>query len=390
MIFKHDCFHWVGRKPCAPQLEGRTPGCNKCPLYHQILGNVLIIEAGGLGSILRTTTVSKEIKRLHPSFVVQWLTNKKGAELLSKNVESIDRVLTFDNDSVQTLLGQKFNMVINFELVPRYLSLAKRIEAQNKFGYVMSNLGQIKTANDKANEFLRLQTDDHFRKKENDKPMQQILLEATGLTWRKQTYDLTSLKEDDNWAKGFFYENGIDTNKGLVRVIGFNIGTSHKLKTKRWGPESFHQLAQMINKKFSTWKIMILAGPEDISQYESFKEINSNKPIDNLIFSGYSNPISKFISLIKNIPLIVSSDTFGMHVAIGLKKSVVALFGPQPSQEVCLYDCGQIVKLDLSCIPCFKGKPEQCSNVNRLACMQHLEPQLVFNELEKQIVKIDI
>lgn len=384
--FKSDCYFWVGKKPCTPQLEGKTFGCVKCGSYKPIKGNVLIIEAGGLGSILRTTTVSKEIKRLNSDFLIQWLTNEKGVELLLGNVPSVDKVFVCNDEAIQILLAQKFDIVVNFESAPIFLSITSRLNANRKFGYKMGDFGKLLPTGKGSNLFLRLQTDDNFRKKINDKSMQQILLETAGIKWNKQTYDLVSNKPDDDWARGFYYENGIDVNKSsLNRVIGFNIGTSHKLRTKRWSPEHFHRLAQMVQEKYPEWKIVVLAGPEDISQYDSFSEINSLKSLNNLVFSGYNNPISKFISLVKQIPIIISADTFGMHVAIGLKRRVIALFGPQPFAEVELYDKGKKLKLDLNCMPCFKGEPEQCFNISHLACMQNLKPNYVFEELEKQI-----
>ena len=75
-----------------------------------------------------------------------------------------------------------------------------------------------------------------------------------------------------------------------------------------------------------------------------------------------------------------------MHVAIGLKKTTIALFGPQPASEVYLYGKGTKIKLDLDCSPCFKGKPEQCFNINNMECMKSLTCELVYKELNKQIL----
>jgi heptosyltransferase-2 len=277
-------------------------------------------------------------------------------------------------------------MVINFESAPLFLSIARRLSADRKFGYTMGDLGELQPTGKMSHQFLRLQTDDNFRKKINNKSMQQILLETLGMKWNRQTYDLATNKADDDWAREFFYENEIDIYKShFNKVIGFNIGTSNKLRTKRWSPKHYHKLAQMVQEKHPDWKILILAGPEDITQYDAFPEINAHKPLNNLIFSGYGNTISRFISLVQQTSIVVSADTFGMHVAIGLEKIVVALFGPQPFAEVELYDRGKKLKLDLNCTPCFKGKPEQCFNVSHLACMQNLEPNYVFGVLEKQL-----
>ncbi|MCL5774994.1 MAG: hypothetical protein M1333_02150, partial [Patescibacteria group bacterium] len=58
-------------------------GCENCIYYNPVLGNVLLVEAGGLGSILRTSVVSKEIKNKHPNFRIQWLTHEGGLNFYS-------------------------------------------------------------------------------------------------------------------------------------------------------------------------------------------------------------------------------------------------------------------------------------------------------------------
>ena len=59
--FKENCKNWLGNKPCKEQKEGLSDGCVKCIYYSPLLGNSLIMEAGGLGSAIRTSAVSKEI-----------------------------------------------------------------------------------------------------------------------------------------------------------------------------------------------------------------------------------------------------------------------------------------------------------------------------------------
>jgi hypothetical protein len=78
--FKPDCKEWLGYKPCNKQREKLANKCDNCFYYSPFLGNSLIMEAGGLGSILRTSVVSQEIKKSTPHMQVQWLTHRIGSD----------------------------------------------------------------------------------------------------------------------------------------------------------------------------------------------------------------------------------------------------------------------------------------------------------------------
>jgi len=51
---------------------------------------------------------------------------------------------------------------------------------------------------------------------------------------------------------------------------------------------------------------------------------------------------------------VITGDSVGMHMAIALKKPVVAWFAPTPSQEIELYGRGQKVLSQVTCKPCWK------------------------------------
>lgn len=98
--FKDDCVNWLGYKPCPVQVANNKRDCFDCGFYSpepqlqktcrsnyspEILGRsktIGIIEMGGLGSILRTTAVTRAIRDLNPSAQIYWFTHQEGAKLL--------------------------------------------------------------------------------------------------------------------------------------------------------------------------------------------------------------------------------------------------------------------------------------------------------------------
>ncbi len=379
-IFHTDCKEWEGYKPCYSQKLGLTTGCENCQLYVPLQENILIIESGGLGSALRTSIVAKAIKQHNPNARIQWLTNEQVVELVRYNVPSIDRAYPTAWESLSVLKGQIFTQVINFESNPLYLAFAKELSGR-KFGFMMNEFGNLAPSSEYSDEFLRLQTDDRFRRRKNKKSMQQILLETAGLKWLEQPYDLVTRPEDDKWAQDFL--EGLTITRG--RLIGLNIGSSQKHDAKRWPPEYFYQLAKLCQEYHPEWKLLVLAGPEDADAYDVISGLNQSEQLGNLIFTGYGNTMSQFISLVNCISIVVSADTFGLHVALGLGKKAISLWGPQPENETYAYGCEKKVSLNLGCAPCFAGHLEKCTNPDSLQCMRGISALTVYQALEGEI-----
>lgn len=382
--FKPNCNEWLGYKPCVKQKEHLTNNCENCLYYSPILGNSLIMEAGGLGGVLRTSVVAKEIKKANPDWQIQWLTHEKGVELID-NIPSVDNAIVHtEENNLLILQAQEYDKIINFESSPLFLALARKLRSKEKLGFAMNDYGKLDILSNNTEEFLRLQTDDYFRQRINTKSMQQILLEVAGFSWDEQLYELTTKKHDDERATQFLYEHNL-LKDDHPKIVGLNIGSSEKNKAKRWPIQNFYELAKQFKMENPDWKFVVLADPEDQDIYEELKNIQANAPLENMVFSGNNNSISQFISLVNKIPIVVSADTFGMHTAIALQKNVISLHGPQPEQEIYLYNQGQKIHLNLECAPCFAPKIERCMNTQRLQCMRELNVNLVQEALKNEV-----
>lgn len=383
-VFHTECKEWQGFKPCAKQKQGLSTNCCKCGLYEPFQENILIIEAGGLGSALRTSIVTKELRTLYPKSLIQWVTNEKVVELLLKNTTSVDRVYSTTWENLVLLAAQSYSLVINFESKPLYLAISKELRATKKSGFISNNFGNLELSSLSSSEFLYLQTSDRFRMRKNKKPMQQILLEVAGLEWREQSYDLVMKEEDNQWAQMF-----LKSQEALGRkiLIGLNIGSSLRHSAKRWPAKYFYKLAKLCQKKFPKWKFLVLAGPEDINAYEIVANLNRDEPLDNLVFTGYQNTISQFISLVNFVSLLISADTFGLHVALGLGKKAISLWGPQSKTETYHYRKEKKITLGLNCSPCFLGQPEECSNPISLQCMNEISVHTIFDLLKRELLR---
>ncbi len=108
--------------------------------------------------------------------------------------------------------------------------------------------------------------------------------------------------------------------------VGFNYQVGNKWPSKVWSMNNWKRLESLLSKDRSvSWQ----EGLDDMEQY--FDWINSCR-------------------------VIVSNDSFGLHLAIALKKKVVAIYGPTSANEIYLYGLGSIlVPKDTACpdVPCY-------------------------------------
>jgi ADP-heptose:LPS heptosyltransferase len=73
---------------------------------------------------------------------------------------------------------------------------------------------------------------------------------------------------------------------------------------------------------------------------------------------------------------VVTGDTTALHLAIALKKKVLAIFGPTCAQEIELYGRGEKIVSPLSCAPCYR---RSCSVVPN--CMEAISAGEVMRKI---------
>lgn len=117
------------------------------------------------------------------------------------------------------------------------------------------------------------------------------------------------------------------------RIVVLHPGTSRlaveKNIIKTWPTQSWLELAKMANEastESDTIRVVLAGGPDD---KEAIEEILANKGSLPIISTfGETKSLADLAALIHLSDVIVCVDSAPMHVAVGLQKPVVALFGP--------------------------------------------------------------
>ncbi len=359
------CKHFTGYKPCFPGIN-----ClETCEQEDPIGTRILLINLDALGNVLATTSILPAIKKKYPVSDVTWLTLKNAAPLLQNN-PFVDRVYVWDPESLMILEEQTFDVVMNVDKSRRSGAFAMRVKAGERLGFGMNQHGAIVPLNAEAEENYRLGLDDHFKFRVNKKTVPQLECEEFKLPYARDEYILRLTEEESAFCASYKEHAGI-TETDVV--VGLNTGCSELFPNKKLTVEQHVALIQDLSQVKGI-RLLLLGGPEDtIRNAEIHRRAGSRvhpTPTDEGVRRGicYENLCD----------VVITGDSFGMHLAIGLKKHVIVWFGLSCWTEIDLFDRGvKLIPEGLECSPCWK---KECPY--NLECIQMVDLGRIAREVQ--------
>lgn len=378
-----DCKRFGGYKPCFPYktcYEG-------CARPDKPFGTkILIINLDAMGDVLMTTAQLAAVKRKYPESYIAWITLRSATPLLAGN-PFIDDVFAWDAESFLILEQMKFDLVLNADKSRRSAALAMKLGAKEKLGFGLNANGQIIPLNEEAVYNYKLGVDDYLKFRINKRTGQDILAETFRLPYKRDEYVLQLSEEETSATAAYRGSKGIGKTD---TVIGFNTGCSNLYPNKKMTIEQHLELIE----KFSAHgkiKMLLLGGREDTERnqkiYDTATERNPglltrlfNTPTEGGLRQGmiYENAAD----------IVITGDSYGMHLAIALRKYVLVWFGVSCWSEIDLYERGRkfIPLIDrtaeevLFCSPCWRKK---CPY--ELECLKLIDISGIYDSVMEQI-----
>lgn len=278
------------------------------------------------GDVLRTTV----LLHLFKEDDVTWLVDEWAYPILKGN-KYINRIMIYNLSSVLQLQAEYFDTVINLEKVPGLCALTDSINAWRRFGFRFNEKKGCADAYEGTQQILAVCLD--IEKKKNYSSY-----------WQQGLYEMVNAR----WG-GEEYVFDYKPKTKIIYDIGFNYQVGNKWASKSWPLDYWKRLEKIIGGKYNiSWQ----QGLEDMEKY--FDWIHSCR-------------------------LIVTNDSFGLHLAIAMKKYIIGLFGPTSVSEIYLYNRGRIIgpnSKPCDNYPCFAS---ECRINN--SCMKRICPEDVSNEI---------
>ena len=360
------CKRFSGYKPCFPDHDCWENGCkDNIPIGTKIL----IINLDAMGDVLMTTAQLTALKRKFPESTIYWITDRISVALLFNN-HLLDHVYSFDAESILILNQMEFDYVMNVDKSQRSCALLNSVNAKNKLGFGLDKNGKIVPVNEGAFYNYKLGMDDHFKFRVNQRTGQDYLAETLEVDYKRDEYVFNFSESEQKFISEYKNEVGITK---YDFVVGFNTGCSNLYPNKKMTIDKHIYLIEKLIEK-NKYKIALFGGPEDTERnekiYDEFWGKIINTPTNHGLRKGAC------YESIANV--VITGDSFGMHLAIALKKYIISWFGVSCWTEIDLYDRGvKLFQSDLFCSPCWK---KVCPY--NLECISLIDLDRIVREVE--------
>jgi heptosyltransferase II len=284
-----------------------------------------------LGDVLRCTPILHCFKDCQ----VTWLTDKVCYPLLD-GIPHIHRLMHYDLTTVLQLQSEYFDSVINLEKAPGICALADSIKAWKKYGFRFNPISGEVAAYLNAEKVLEFSANNGL-KHESQKSSNEFLFEVIGRRYNNEEYLL-----------------GYKPKSKVKYDIGFNIFVGKKWPYKAWPEANWKALEKRLKSKYS------------------------------ISYQQGQNNLYEYMDWLHSCRMLITNDSLGMHLALAMKKKIIALFGPTFSNEVDLGGLGIKLKpqVKYDCIPCMD---KDC--FKKVSCMHFISPEKVEQQVYKLMKK---
>ncbi len=333
---------------------------------------ILLIKLDALGDVLRTISLLPAIKdRWKDSEVIFVTKQAQDVRDFLGNVPGISSIILSDTSDIAQLEKEKFDFVFNLDEDKEACALASRMKCKKLRGFYLKD-GRVfytKSAKEwfdmsalgkKKPKVEGVARNDYLKKK-NRKTYQQLMSKVIGVDYKKCSPVYTLDSGQRAFATSFAKGHGI---KASDIVVGLNTGAGGRWPAKSLSVTKTVKLIEKIHSTLGA-KVILFGGKIEAKRNQEIISRSGRKIID----AGCDNLLKEFAALVSLCHIFVTSDSLGMHIAISLKKKVVAFFGPTSASEIELFGLGKKILSESSCYCCYKPdcKADKEYSVNEIS-----------------------
>lgn len=154
-----------------------------------------------------------------------------------------------------------------------------------------------------------------------------------------------------------------------VRWVALQPGA--RWANKRWPVEHFAAVMKHLARHFAEVRFAVLGGTEDVPLGEFLWRGFPEGCVD---LTGLTS-LPEMVEWVRRCELMITNDTGPMHIAVALRKPVVAMFGPTEPRRTGPYgQLEHVLRNPLPCAPCLKS---HCAWAQPMECLTAILPELV-------------
>ena len=283
-----------------------------------------------------------------------WVTESP-ADVLLREHPLVDRVLLANGDGAIALAALEFDVAFVIDKSLKATGLLRATRARETYGYVANaRTGAIEPATAAAEPSWQLGLSDHLKFHVNRKPETQLIHDALELgEYQRDPYSLVLNAGESLEVKR---RRSLWSDDGRIAVIGLNTGCAATIEYKKLSVAGhvellsrLHSLAASSRKELT---YVLLGGREDSIRNREIA-VSARRGGITVLESSTDLGLRDGMMSVASCDVVVSGDSLGLHMALGLKVPVVAWFGPTCAHEIDLYG-GVAIQSEAPCAPCWK------------------------------------
>jgi lipopolysaccharide heptosyltransferase II len=350
----------------------------------QHIKKILLIRATHLGDVVLTLPALKPLKEKFKQAEITFLTGTPSQKVLVNN-PYIDKVFVYDPPwyfkkkplaalqeyikLIRRLRREKFEIVIDFrdDLMDIFFiawmsgtpcRVATGIRGGN---FLLTRVVPVK------NQQHKIQT--HMD-----------LVSAVGASSEPGPMKFYFSEQEEKEKAFLLHQLGITKD---AKIIGIHAGVGKPRFMKYWLSERFAKIADKLIETYGV-TVVFTGSKEEIPLIKSIKNLMHH----NVIIVAGKTDVRQLALLIREMSLLLTTDSAPMHIAAAVDTPVVALFGPSDPNE--FGPKGNLVKIIDKNLFCRKTCDAQiCNNPYYHQCMEQISWEEVFAEI-KQFYESDI
>ncbi len=360
-----DCRYYIGDRPCRFARP-----CEGCPEYSPQGFRILILKTGALGDVLRTTILLGGIRRRYPRCHITWITAAAAVPLVPPSL--VDRIWTLTPQTLFRLHVEKFDLVLSLDKEPEVTALAMVARSEDKRGMGLDSHGAVFPFNREMATYFRLGLDNPLKFFGNTRTYPDLLAEAVGLPYdpAQDDYHLDVPERDIEAARRLLAGLGLSAKDPIV---GLNTGAGGVFVNKDWTVLGYLELIRELER--CRIPVLLLGGDRESTRNSEIARRVSSPYVREI---GSSLSLGVFSAVIGQCRVVITGDTLGMHVALAMKRPVVALFGSTQPHEIELFGRGEKIVTPATCAPCYR---RSCDI--HPSCMELIDSRRVFEAVRR-------
>ncbi|MEW6102397.1 MAG: glycosyltransferase family 9 protein [bacterium] len=323
---------------------------NKKPYLSYNPSKILLVETAFLGDCLLTTPLIRGIYETFPHSSLSFLGRPIGCEALANN-PYISNFIPYDKDKkerglfaylkiIKKIKAENFDLAILPHRSARTTLLSWLSNIPKRIGFSNTNLSFLLT--DRV----------YYNRKIHEAQRKLSLIKEFGVNPDERGLDIFIDDSAKRKVDGLFLRWGIKKDDLLIGFLPF----SH-WQTKRLPPESFAKIIDAMHQYKA--KAIIFGDSNDLNEAYKIQAMARNKPI---IACGKIS-LLELPAFFERCSLIIGNDTGTIHIAYGLNKKTIVIFGPTTVEMgFGPYKTSStiIVEKPISCRPCSPHGPQKC------------------------------